>query len=556
MMDGARLSPVAATPGPRPARRPRSLYAPSPSPFLQPSAPPPKKNPSPKHGNNNDDSSFATAIHHAPPGQTSHVVDLSKFHDVVPHKAVAAAAARSAAAAAASGAATPARARGPGRGPNAVVPATSSDPAILLTSEAAAEAASRAVVLGGARRLPTPRLLENTLALSDELCVTPRAGRLLLCLRVGDTYPSQMALVRVAMYLYRYGDPPTGEGEARPVTVRRLELDAAEPVLRYPVVVAHDLGPVAAAAGGGGGGGAGGAGGGGGGGGGKRDGGSAVAAAAAAAAASTSPGSSPVAAWATPEGLAADRYSEIVVTVSAQLYAAGGRLCTRSRVYPAAALGGGGASAGGRIRHGWAFAPCVESPAEAADGRTRVHWHKFHATVPLTAHAEEQAKKEQAWGTRGLGLPGGQDKPAGCGPAAVAAAALLLGTSSGAGDSSWASPPLPLASSSSLPPRPPSGNGALQRARSSKASGELPPPMLLGRAQSSGGGRQQQEEEEGDETASDEARGVGPEWEAAERRGSVIGNNPMAEAAAAAAAARGHSGDDDDDDRPRGEGAV
>ena len=79
-------------------------------------------------------------------------------------------------------------------------------------------ALSRAVVGRSARCVPYPLLGENTLCLSDSLCLSrTRGGRhVALMFRVGDTYPNQHLEVCVKAYLYRWrpqgGGPSGGAG--------------------------------------------------------------------------------------------------------------------------------------------------------------------------------------------------------------------------------------------------------------------------------------------------------------------------------------------------------
>jgi hypothetical protein len=67
---------------------------------------------------------------------------------------------------------------------------------------------SHLVVNRAKRTVPYPLLGENTLVLSDLLCVARNAaGQLCLSCRVGDTYPNQMLEMTARMYLYRWRDP-------------------------------------------------------------------------------------------------------------------------------------------------------------------------------------------------------------------------------------------------------------------------------------------------------------------------------------------------------------
>jgi Inward rectifier potassium channel C-terminal domain len=79
---------------------------------------------------------------------------------------------------------------------------------------------SRIVVNRAKRTVPYPLLGENTLVLSDVLCVSPNEdGELVLYCRVGDTYPNQMLEITAKMVLYRWKkDPNSSElkGKAAP----------------------------------------------------------------------------------------------------------------------------------------------------------------------------------------------------------------------------------------------------------------------------------------------------------------------------------------------------
>lgn len=64
------------------------------------------------------------------------------------------------------------------------------------------------VVNRAKRTIPYPLLGENTLVLSDVLCVAPNEdGQLALYCRVGDTYPNQMLEITAKILLYRWRDP-------------------------------------------------------------------------------------------------------------------------------------------------------------------------------------------------------------------------------------------------------------------------------------------------------------------------------------------------------------
>ena len=67
---------------------------------------------------------------------------------------------------------------------------------------------SKLVVNRANRTVPYPLLGENTLVLSDVLCVAPNEdGQPVLYCRVGDTYPNQMVEITAKMLLYRWKAP-------------------------------------------------------------------------------------------------------------------------------------------------------------------------------------------------------------------------------------------------------------------------------------------------------------------------------------------------------------
>lgn len=92
---------------------------------------------------------------------------------------------------------------------------------------------SNLVVNRAKRTVPYPLLGENTLVLSDVLCVAPNEeGNLCLYCRVADTYPNQMLEITAKMFLYRWKDTtqlrggklPSPNGDAfqfHPLEVRR-----------------------------------------------------------------------------------------------------------------------------------------------------------------------------------------------------------------------------------------------------------------------------------------------------------------------------------------------
>ena len=123
---------------------------------------------------------FVPVTQKAGPGSLRHVVDLSRFHDVMPME---------------------------GMEHN------------LPPSEQ-----SRAVLAGGSplqpRTLPYPALGENTLVVSDRCVAMARDKARCLAVRVGDTRPGQMLEVRVRAYLYEWAARTTKEGEVLPYTMK------------------------------------------------------------------------------------------------------------------------------------------------------------------------------------------------------------------------------------------------------------------------------------------------------------------------------------------------
>jgi len=80
--------------------------------------------------------------------------------------------------------------------------------------EISKEELSTLIVNRSKKTVPYPLLGENTLVLSDVLCVSPNeSGTLCLYCRVGDTYPDQMIEIIAKMYLYRWRDI-SGEQES------------------------------------------------------------------------------------------------------------------------------------------------------------------------------------------------------------------------------------------------------------------------------------------------------------------------------------------------------
>ena len=127
---------------------------------------------------------FVPIMQKAGPGGLQHLVDLSRFHDVVAMETL---------------------------------------PTSLPPGEQ-----SRTVLAGGSslqpRTLPYPSLGDNTLVVSDSCVVMSRDKARCLAFRVGDTRPGQMLEVHVRAYLYEWVPHTTKEGEVLPysMSVRAL----------------------------------------------------------------------------------------------------------------------------------------------------------------------------------------------------------------------------------------------------------------------------------------------------------------------------------------------
>eukprot|EP00879_Flechtneria_rotunda_P009517 GHRR01009961.1.p1 GENE.GHRR01009961.1~~GHRR01009961.1.p1 ORF type:complete len:908 (+),score=299.94 GHRR01009961.1:108-2726(+) len=275
---------------------------------------------------------FVNIIERAKPGSMQHSIDLSRFHEIEPQL-------------------------GLGLMPPHHV--------------------SRAVVCGGARRVPWPRLGENTLLLADELVLTQApGGRWFVAVRIGDVYPSQMCSANVQMFIYRYSSynsqadsSSTGcssqqqqqaaythmqlpltcfpwsnqnpqqqqqglaaqshvqansdDQQSTAASQQRCPSAAAHVLLRYPVVLGHEIGA-----------------------------------------------DSPLKGWTTREGMLQDADAEIVVVASATMYITSHH-AMRSKVYSVLAS----------IRWGHSYTPCVVPPKRSPTGHAWVDWSVFHQTT-------------------------------------------------------------------------------------------------------------------------------------------------------------------------------
>ena len=190
---------------------------------------------------------------------------------------------------------------------------------------------SQLVVSRSKKTVPYPLLGENTLVLSDNLCVGPNEhGKLCLFCRVGDTYPDQMIEIIAKLYLYRWrpaadanaSRDPSPIGEA--FTVEMLSCgyrDGSDRVhLRLPQIVAHVIDE-----------------------------------------------ESPLRNWLKEGGLEEDYAAEITVVINAYKFLNGNNML-RQRTY----------RVGSHVKYGWGFVPMVKHPSMSRDGKPRVRWQLFH----------------------------------------------------------------------------------------------------------------------------------------------------------------------------------
>ena len=190
---------------------------------------------------------------------------------------------------------------------------------------------SKLVVSRSKKTVPYPLLGENTLVLSDSICVGPNEhGKLCLFCRVGDTYPDQMIEIIAKIYLYRWRSPadanalraPSPIGET--FTVEMLSCgyrDGSDRVhLRLPQLVVHEIDE-----------------------------------------------KSPLRNWLNEGGLEEDIASEITVVINAYKFQNGNNML-RQRTY----------RVGSHVKYGYGFVPMVKHPSLSRDGKPRVRWQLFH----------------------------------------------------------------------------------------------------------------------------------------------------------------------------------
>lgn len=192
---------------------------------------------------------------------------------------------------------------------------------------------SQLVVSRAKRSVPYPLLGDNTLVLSDVLCLAPnKRGQLCLTCRVADTYPNQMVDLTVRMYLYRWtpaedvDDDPQEPAFSQHLLECGFRDGADRLYLRLPMEVNHVIDD-----------------------------------------------SSPLASWRDAEGLQADERSEIVVVVSGSILLESQNR-VRQRTYVV----------GHHVRPGFRFVPIVKHPALTRDHKPRVRWGQFHEVAPAT----------------------------------------------------------------------------------------------------------------------------------------------------------------------------
>ncbi|KAL4447568.1 hypothetical protein ABPG75_004787 [Micractinium tetrahymenae] len=185
---------------------------------------------------------------------------------------------------------------------------------------------SQLVVNRAKRTVPYPLLGENTLVLSDVLCIAPNEHGVpsLIC-RVADTYPNQMLEITGRMYLYRWSRAPGGPTYTQHALECGYRTGEDRLYLRLPVEVSHPITE-----------------------------------------------RSPIHRWLKPGGLMEDADSEIVVVINSYLHV-NGQNRLRQRTY----------TVHNHVRFGFRFQNIVKHPAESRDRKPRVRWAHFHDIAPL-----------------------------------------------------------------------------------------------------------------------------------------------------------------------------
>ncbi|KAK9837394.1 hypothetical protein WJX84_010244 [Apatococcus fuscideae] len=204
---------------------------------------------------------------------------------------------------------------------------------------------SRLVVANALRTVPFPLLGENTLVLSDTMCLAPdENGHLSVMFRVGDTYGgNQFVDVSVRAYIYRWRPKLKGTcGIPDDFEVKLLETGYSTGedhlFLWLPVVCKHVIDD-----------------------------------------------ESPLRSWRTPGGFERDHSSAIAVVVEGWMYS-NSQERMRLRIY----------NVKNNVRPAHGFAAMVTPPHETPELKPRIDWSKFHHLRPLSAAAQKKDEQELA----------------------------------------------------------------------------------------------------------------------------------------------------------------
>ncbi|KAL6773734.1 IRK1B [Auxenochlorella protothecoides x Auxenochlorella symbiontica] len=269
---------------------------------------------------------FVDIIVRPAPGETRYSIDLNRFHDIVPQAGL---------------------------------------------PPLPASALSRLVTNRAKRTVPYPLLGDNTLVVSDTMCLyRDEAGRLCLAARVADTYPNQMIEITAKMHLYRWAAPGSDPSfECIPLECG-YKTGEDRLYLRLPMELTHVIDEA-----------------------------------------------SPLAAWLQgEEGRAADADSEVVVMLTGYMFSTGSNIL-RQRTY----------SVLNHIKMDHRFVPIVRHPELQADKKPVVRWARFHdvastdpkARALRTAMTQRQSFRQQS-----------PDNPSPPAPGAASAAAASLARAS------------------------------------------------------------------------------------------------------------------------------
>lgn len=216
---------------------------------------------------------------------------------------------------------------------------------------------SALVVNRAKRTVPYPLLGENTLVLSDVLCIAPNEdGLLCLYCRVGDTYPNQMLEITAKMFLYRWRAidemknvaAPEGESfQQFSLSVRHFSKffeTFLHPLLQIAVDDCNILMQC-----------------------GYSDGSDRLHLRLPGLLTHVIDADSPLASWREPGGIDADASAEIVVVLNAYMNVNTNNIL-RQRSY----------FVSNHLKYGYGFMPMVKHPKLARDGKPRIRWQCFH----------------------------------------------------------------------------------------------------------------------------------------------------------------------------------